>query len=172
MPKILTILFSLLLIAAPAFSSADQPLGRKLELSKKPNGKPVVGVQFTTTAPQIVAITFSVKGSQLVGNVAAPTSPSFWALVNKETMSQLTDWQATGIGTSYIDPNSNVALTVSVSNQNQASSVVKTLAKSVLVLSLNTVNAPVPTVYLDLSELCALNPDQILNLDTFETGCE
>lgn len=170
MKTLKAIVFSQLLVLQ-VLASSNVYFGQKLEMVKQPNGKPKFGMQYTTSEPKMLAITFSVKGYQLVGSHRAPIVQSFWAMLDKKSISQLSDWVPTRLTSTVIDPGSTVAMTVEMSNPNQVTQVLKSLSNSVLVLSLNSSMPPMPNVYLDLSELCNFNPDQFLNLDTLQTGC-
>jgi len=152
--------------ASPQSNSA---LPRKLDLARKANGSPVFGLQYALNPSKAVAITFSIAGSQLIASQRGSIAPSFWALVNKDTMAPLTAWQPTGVDSPFTF-DAKVAMTLSVS-QGQVASVASSLSKTILVFALNSSGDPVANAYIDIAELCVSNPDQFLNLDTFQSGC-
>lgn len=160
---ILTFLTIALGIAANAV-----PLNKNLELLKDQNGSPRLGVQYAVGSDKFVSITFSVLGSQLIGNTQDSVAPSKWAIVNKNTNEQITSWADTNLGGGYITPDSTQAFSLSVDNPQAVMKVVGALKAAQVAISLKDTQI----VYLDLQDLCKTHPEKFLNLDTFATGCE
>jgi hypothetical protein len=145
-------------------------LGRKVELANKPDGKPHFGVQYMSGRDAFVAITFAVKGNQLIASPMGTVTPSFWAIADKSTGNIATTWQPTLLNGSSFTAAATVAMTLSVPSVS-ASAVAKNLKQAVIVLSLNTAGSPSSNAYIDVAELCANNPGQFVDLNSGSSGC-
>ncbi len=153
-----------------ALAEAQSPLGRKLELVRRPNGTPRFTVQHVLTPQPVFAITLALPGNQLLSEREGSIAPSFWAIVDKQTLQALTTWQPTGV-TGRFTGDSSVAMSLSV-DPLQVPFVLKSLKKSVLIFALNSAGTPVANAYIDLAALCISNPAQFVNLDTNSIGCK
>ena len=143
----------------------------KIDVLKNQRGSPAFGLQYSRRPRPVVAITFSVKGNQLVGTKASPIDPTYWAIVNKHTGVLVTPWSNTEFGGGYVTPDASEAFSFSIDGP-PAAAVLNDMRKMALALSIkNTVADLKPTVYLDLDDLCNSAADGFIDLDHGRSGC-
>jgi hypothetical protein len=172
-PMKFTALLSALLFSGIS-ARAEIPGAAKLEVLKNKNGQSVFGLQYVKRPQPVVAISFLVRGNQLVGTTASPIAPAYWAIMNKETGALITSWVDTKFGIGYISPDVEAGFSLSVEGDQAASflSDVSNIRTMALVLSLkNPTQNLKPTVYLDLGDLCNSDPDEFSDLDQGRSGC-
>lgn len=145
-------------------------LGRKLDLAKRADGTPDFRLHYSFGKRKSAEFSLSLQARQLISSAWGSVTPSFWILVNKETMTAVTSWQSTSIDGQNFSANSIVPMAFQV-DRADAAVVPFYLSKAVLVFSLNTAGKPIPTGYLDLSEICHSRPALFLDIDTLRTGC-
>ncbi len=158
------------IVAKAIAAEARAPLGRKLELSRRPNGTPRFTVQHVLAPQPVFAITLALPGNQLLAEREGSIAPSFWAIVDKQTMTALSIWKPTGV-TGRFTADSSVAMSLSV-DPAQVSIVLRSLKKSVLIFAFNSTGVPFANAHIDLASLCISNPGQFVNLDTMALGCK
>jgi hypothetical protein len=144
--------------------------GQSISPSKDATGSLQFGIQFAPSS-NMVAITFSVKGSDLVGSSASSIAPAQWAIFDKTNGTTMTSWGTLTNMTGLVDPTSVQAFTLAV-RASEAAEVSKSLKNAVLAIAINDGSqSPAPTQLIDLGDLCAKAPEKFLNLDTFNQGC-
>ncbi len=58
---------------------------KKIEIMLGQDGSPQIGIQFATGSRKIIAVTFSISGNQLVGNMENNVFPSYIAIIDRES---------------------------------------------------------------------------------------
>ncbi len=154
-------------------SSVEEPpqssLGRKIMPLKNEDGSPDISV-VSSVRENLVMITFTVRGHQLVGTKVDTIGPSNIAVANEKADVLFSSWVETGLGNAYITPDSTQGFTVVVNDPAQVKSLTQSFRSAAVVLSLKKMR-PAPSVYIDLGELCASNPDKFIDVDTNKKGC-
>lgn len=169
--KCLSFVFALSTMAAPLTSAAKTPdLGRKISILRSADGRWQFGVQFGQALGTFVAMTGAVRGDQLVGTQNEVIGPVIMAFFDKTSGRLLAPWEPRAFGGGLATPSSTQAFTLAATDREQVATIIKSLRNVAVVLSLKN-NSPVPTVYIDLGELCESSPDSFIDLDSGRTGC-
>ncbi|RYZ77551.1 MAG: hypothetical protein EOP05_01435 [Proteobacteria bacterium] len=150
---------------------AEMSVGQKISPARKTDGQLQLGIQYAPSS-KMVAVTFSVNGSDLVGAKAASILPAHWAFFDKATSVQLSAWANLTDSVAVVEPSSTQSFTLAVPSAD-SSLVARSLSRSVIALSIQEQSeTPSVTQFIDIEELCASSPASFINLDTMESGCK
>ena len=148
----------------------ESDLGQKAEVLRSSDGNLQIGIQYATKKDAVVSVSFTIRGSSLVGNKIDMIAPSYIGIMDKESRAMLATWHATGLGNSYMTSDSTQGFNISETGAFSTRDLLKYLHRSAIVISTKKTE-PSPSVYIDLEEICQKYPEKVVNLDTGKTGC-